>query len=87
MRDIDILGIAVDGKRLLAQVTFGGLADVTWKIERLRQYRDPKRAHLVLFCRCEEQMTKDGVKFVPIENVYRDFSGILSGKRWLKWSA
>jgi hypothetical protein len=29
MRDIDIVGTAADGKRLLAQVTFGDRADVS----------------------------------------------------------
>lgn len=87
MRDLDIIGVAASGKQLLAQVTFAERDAVDRKLERLRHYRDPKRAHLILFCNCESEMVEDGVITFPIREAYRLFTATPSGKKWLARSA
>lgn len=85
--DIDIDGITTDGKRLLAQVTFAPLPSVMWKIDRLLPYRDPKRAHLLLFCDCTDQTKEDGVTIFPIQKAYDIFTSTRLGRIWLRRSA
>jgi hypothetical protein len=87
MRDIDVAGIAEDGKTLLAQVTFSPLSTAQWKIQRLVPYRDPKRAHLILFCSCDAQTIQDGVAVFPIEHAFSTFTSTKLGKLWLERSA
>lgn len=87
MRDIDIIGIANDGRALLAQVTFGPLSTTTWKIDRLLPYRDPKRAHLLFFCDCADQTNQDGVTIFPIQKAYEIFTSSPLGRIWLRHSA
>lgn len=87
MRDIDIIGIATDGKRLLAQVTFSPLANATWKIDQLLPYRNPKRAHLLMFCDCEEPTERKGVCIFPIRRAYEVLTSTPHGKKWLRRSA
>ena len=86
MRDIDITGIADDGKMLLAQVTFSPLSSVQWKIQRLRPYQDRKRVHLLLFCDCDAPTSQDGITIVPIKRAFASFTLTKLGKRWLKHS-
>jgi len=92
MRDIDIIGVATDGKKLLAQVTFAPLSTVGWKIERLQPYRDPKRAHLLLFCDCDKSQkqdrvtVQDGVTVFPIQTAYDAFVSTPLGRLWLRRS-
>jgi hypothetical protein len=38
MKDIDICGLASDGKKIFAQVTHHTLSDAKWKLDRLRPY-------------------------------------------------
>jgi hypothetical protein len=87
MRDIDIIGIATDGKMLLAQVTFSPLESATWKIERLLPHRGAKRRHLLFFCDCEDRIDQSGVGIFPIRRAYDMFTSTLYGKLWLRRSA
>jgi len=86
MRDIDIIGIATDGKMLLAQVTFSPLESATWKIERLLPHRDAKRRHF-FFCDCEGRTDQDGIGIFPITHAYDIFTSTVDGKLWLRRSA
>jgi len=88
MPDIDVKGIADDGKMLLAQVTFGSLSHpkTNRKIQKLRSYRDPKR-HLLFFCGCKSLKNQDGVTLFPIEWAFTSFTSTKLGKRWLEHSA
>jgi hypothetical protein len=83
MKDVDIAGIAKDGKVLMAQVTYSPLEEAQWKIERLLPYKDPK-SHLVLFCRCEEPRILKAIYVFPIEKAFQVFTSTKTGKRWLK---
>jgi hypothetical protein len=87
MRDIDILGVATDGKKLVAQVTLSSSTDARWKLERLMAYRDSSQAHLVLFCQCEGPTQENGVTVFPIQQAYDVFTSTESGRTWLKGSA
>ena len=86
MPDIDIIGIATDGKPLLAQVTYASLSNAEWKLDRLALYQDHKRAHLVLFCNCSAQTTSQGVTIFPIEQAYRIFASTPLGAATLRKS-
>jgi hypothetical protein len=87
MRDIDIIGIATDGKMLLAQVTFLPLESATGKIERLLPHRDAKRRHLLFFCDCEGRTDQDGISIFPIRHAYNTFTSTVDGRLWLRRSA
>jgi hypothetical protein len=84
MKDIDILGVARDGKRLVAQVTFEPMPNASWKIERLQPYRDSQQAHLILFCDCPEPTLQEGVTLFPLRKAYEVFSSSTLGKAWLQ---
>lgn len=87
MRDIDIVGIASDGKTLLAQVTFALLSNAGWKLDHLRPYNEPTRSHVILFCDCQQSKSVDGITIFPIQKAFEDFTATPSGKAWLdKWT-
>lgn len=84
MKDLDILGIAADGKRIFAQVTH-----YSWnspaankKFENLKKFRSNKGSHLLFFCDCEKRMKIGGVVVSPIRKVYDRFIRTLTGETW-----
>jgi len=84
MKDLDILGIASDGKRILAQVTH-----LSWnsskaqaKFEKLKKYWSKKGVHLLFFCDCDSRMKRDRVMVFPIHKVYDRFIKMPIGKIW-----
>lgn len=87
MKDVDIYGLAKDGKRILAQVTFSSYesSEATWKLDRLKQLNDSCRSHLILFCNTEADRiaVKDDIKIVPINTVFSRFRNSDDGSRWL----
>jgi hypothetical protein len=87
MRDIDIIGITTDAKRLRAQVTFSPLENCAWKIDRLLSCRGAKDTHLLLFCDCAEPVEQNGVRIFPIQRAYDIFISTPHGKQWLRRSA
>ena len=87
MRDIDIVGIASDGKTLLAQVTFAPLSNAGWKLDRLRPYNEPTRSHVIFFCDCPQRDSVEGITIFPIQKAFEDFTATPSGKAWLdQWT-
>lgn len=68
LKDIDIVGVATDGEKLLAQVTYLRLASAEKKVTALQPYRAGGE-HLLLFCRAEEVHVRDGVTVIPVANV------------------
>jgi hypothetical protein len=83
MKDIDIYGLADDGKRIFAQVTFLPLDQARWKIDRLLPYKDADRYHLILFCQAERPAVVDGVSVVPIQEAFAQFRASPTGRQWL----
>jgi hypothetical protein len=80
LKDIDIIGVATDGKDLLAQVTFASLSNAAWKLDRLKLYRDSRRAHLILFCDCPDQSAQDGITIFPMQKAFTMFAATTLGK-------
>lgn len=81
MKDIDIVAVAEDGNRLLAQVTYHTLADAEGKLNALRHYVD-RDAHTLLFCRAREVSENDGVLVVPVALVEE---WLLRNERHARW--
>ena len=87
MKDIDIIGTATDGKKLLAQVTLHSLEDSARKVDKLLPYRHPARAHLLFFCQCGHRTERKGVTIFPIQRAYAVFTSTRRGRVWLRRSA
>jgi hypothetical protein len=71
MRDVDILGVGIDGRKILAQVTMHNLGQGAKKLERLREARGSSEEHLVMFCDCEHPQQQDGVSIFPVRKVFK----------------
>lgn len=68
LKDVDILGYAIDKKMLFAQVTYSKKEEAVTKIHDLEAYGD-SNSHLVFFCDCEEFHVENGVLFIPWRRV------------------
>ena len=86
MRDVDIYGMATDGKRLVGQVTYLTLAQCEDKLARLRKFGDQNATHLILFCRTDAVTQADGVTVVPIETVALRFRETEYGEQWFNFA-
>jgi hypothetical protein len=66
---VDICGLAVDGKRLFAQVTYydKGHPSLAGKKSNLLKYKG-ETSHLLMFCRCDQFTIEDGLTFIPVES-------------------
>jgi hypothetical protein len=84
MKDIDIIGIAKDGKRIFAQVTFAPFEAVYWKLNRLRHYKSEDGDHLLLFCDVEKSQVTSGITIFPIITAFDRFTSDGPGKLWLE---
>ena len=84
MKDLDIFGLATDGAKIFAQVTHDVLRKVEHKILALKKYQERERDHLILFCDHEKEEVCDGVKIVPIKEVFKSFTTTQSGRLWLQ---
>jgi hypothetical protein len=86
MKDLDIIGIAQDGKRLFAQVTFGswGSNDVKEKQKILLKFGRHK-AHRILFCKCAKTFSEDGILVFPIQEIFSRFRNTKIGRDWFKF--
>jgi hypothetical protein len=79
MKDIDILGISVDGLKIMAQVTHNSLEESDWKLQALRKYNGGGD-HLILFCRHNKEETIQGVHVYPINKAIESFVASPAGK-------
>jgi hypothetical protein len=68
LQDVDLHGLADDGREVFAQVTYHprGSSPVDKKLEALEPYGE-RGAHLVFFCRGTGPSPEDGVHFVLCE--------------------
>jgi hypothetical protein len=71
LKDVDICGMARDGKEIFAQVTNYKKNDPKCrkKIETLKHYKHG-RSQLAFFCVCSGVLEEDGIVFVPTERVF-----------------
>jgi hypothetical protein len=86
LKAVDIVGIATDGKRVFAQVTFyrRDHAIAIGKLDSLRQFVDPDKAHVVLFCSGGARSVQDGIHIVPVEEVFRTLNSFGWGQHFLR---
>jgi len=82
MKDLDLLGLALDGKQICAQVTYSPIEKIRHKMERLRAYAGSD-THLLMFCSATELASKDGVHIIPLECVFDWVTNSEWGGRWL----
>lgn len=85
LRDLDILGLAADGKLVCGQVTFNHIDSIPRKMQQLKKYRG-QDTHLVMFCKAADIAIHDGVLVVPIECVFDRLSSSDIGQKWLSLS-
>jgi hypothetical protein len=85
MPDVDMVGCAKNGQRIVAQVTHTELKgnDTEKKFCKLRNLKDEKHSHLILFCDCEKPAKIDGINVFPIRKVYELFRFTRVGQRFL----
>jgi hypothetical protein len=69
LKDVDVYGLAEDGRELFAQVTYHtrGSRSSDEKVDKLRVYGEGG-AHLVYFGKGEDAVTKGGIHFVSAED-------------------
>jgi hypothetical protein len=84
MLDVDILGLARDGKKIFAQVTHYHLPEAQDKLRKLIKYKGQEDHHLILFCDCKKERTVEGVKVFPIQKAFDVLSAQKFGQQWLK---
>lgn len=82
MKDIDIYGLATDGKQIFAQVTYSNASEAAWKADRLRPYLVTGDAHGILFCQTDAISRQDGLLTFPIEIAATAFRHSAIGKQW-----
>jgi hypothetical protein len=84
LKDVDFIGIAYDGKRIFAQVTYSDLHNVAWKLDKLRQFVSPKKSHVILFCACDAPSVQDGIHIFPVQHVFRTLKSLDWGRQFLR---
>jgi hypothetical protein len=84
MKDIDIIALAEDGKRILVQVTHTKRAQATNKLQRLARYASKTGDYLILFCDTDKKEQSSGVTVYPIRNVFDRFTSTEVGTKWLQ---
>ena len=83
MKDLDLVGVATDGRRLLAQVTLDRLENVGWKVQRLLAYGGDGTTHLILFCRVDGDRAEGPVLIRSIDAAYDAFIASPGGCAWM----
>lgn len=84
LKDVDFIGIAYDGKRIFAQVTYSDVHNVMWKLDKLRQFVAPRKSHVILFCNCDAPSIQDGIHIFPVREVFRMLKGLKWGRQFLR---
>tara|TARA_R110002050_G_scaffold274062_2_gene418309 strand:- start:1287 stop:2075 length:789 start_codon:yes stop_codon:yes gene_type:complete len=82
MKDVDIIGLAENGKRVLVQVTYSFEPD--WKIQRLKKYIDQEETELILFCKTNNPRQTEGIKIYSLDEVFKWFSTSKTGRTWIE---
>lgn len=84
MKDIDILGVAENGKIVSAQVTFKGIASSGGKLKKLDSYGFNGN-YTLFFCSCEKPSKERGHHVFPLSWVFEEFCvGSQEGRDWFR---
>jgi len=86
MPDVDIAGLAPDGSKVFAQVTYSPLVSCQHKLERLATYKAAGIRHLVFFCDCDSPERRNDVFIFPIRTAFETFSSSPLGAEWLTYA-
>lgn len=81
MKDVDIIGLTSESKRVLIQVTHDN--EPQWKIDRLQKYKSEKDCILILFCKTDKIKTINNVLIYDIEIAFKKFTSSENGKKWI----
>jgi hypothetical protein len=84
MRDIDIIGVTLDGSQLVAQVTYTHPSRALHKVGAMSRFISTSTC--LLFCDCEKIELRDNVTLVPIRQVFECFASTPLGMIWLERS-
>jgi hypothetical protein len=79
MKDLDILGISDDNKKIFAQVTHLNIRNIGWKKNQLKKYSN-KDSHLILFCDCTNITKDENITIFPIKIAIETFLSSQAGK-------
>lgn len=82
MKDVDIIGLEENGKRVIVQVTYS--FEPQWKIDRLKKYRNEADTDLILFCKTDNPREIEGVKVYSLEKVFKTYSESEVGRKWIE---
>lgn len=83
MKDIDIMGVGIDGRAIISQVTWYDDKIAAGKIQALRKYVGTDDATGIVFCNCTEIGEHEGVVLFPLKQVFEEFRRTEVGARWL----
>lgn len=81
MKDVDIIGLAENNKRVLVQVTYSFEPQI--KINRLKKYFDGTKTELILFCKTKNPRMVDGVLLYSIDEVFKKYTNSELGGKWI----
>jgi hypothetical protein len=84
LKDVDIIGIATDGKQIFAQVTVSALHHASGKFDKLRKFVMPEKSHVILFCECDAPSIQDGIQIFPVSEVFKTLNGLEWGQQFLR---
>ncbi len=83
MKDVDIMGVGMDGRAIVGQVTWYDENGASSKKTVLKKYVQERDATVIMFCNCKEITSDDGVVVFPLERVFEEFRHTDPGEKWL----
>lgn len=82
MKDVDIIGLAENKKRVIVQVTYS--FEPQWKINNLKKYSGEGDTELIIFCKTQNPRRSDGVLIYSIDEAFNRFCNTEAGRNWLE---
>jgi hypothetical protein len=86
MEGIDIFGLASDGKRLFAQVTYEVPEKTGWKLDKLKKFSRDGAGHLLFVCNTSEERRHEDILILSLQRVFDRFTQTDQGRDWLRAS-
>lgn len=82
LKDVAIVGLAENGKRLLVQVTYS--FEPKWIIEKLKKYTNRGDMEIILFCITNNPREMEGVRIYSIDEAFKRFTDAEIGRKWME---
>jgi len=83
MKDVDIIGIGSDGRKILCQVTFFNEVESSEKLKSLKSFSGGDNHRPIFFCNTTSFLDCDDVYLVPLQKIFDSFKATTSGRLWL----